>query len=186
MACKFGLFFHSISMEYLFIYLYPSSFFINSFQCTGPLPPLLNLSLVILFFFCCKVNVIVFLISLSESLLLGYWNVTYFCILFLCPETLLTISFFLWSLNFLYIICHLHIKTVLFLPFQFGCLFFLFPCLVPDLGEAISFSLLSMLIVGRFSILGLLEKWSLGFQFAWCIFVLSFQNSIFRMLYNVQ
>ena len=60
-----------------------------TFQSTGLSTPWLNLFLGILFFFDAVINGTVFLISLSDSLLLGYRSATDFCILILYHETLL-------------------------------------------------------------------------------------------------
>ena len=114
-------------------------------------------------------------------LLLVCINTTDFCILIWYPATLLNSSLvlivFCWSLqSILYTVsCHLQIMTVLLISYQFGCLLFPFlvlwlyrarnsstllnkrgesghPCLVPDLiGNAFSFSLLSMMLAVRFS-----------------------------------
>ena len=73
------------------------------------------------------VNVVVFLISLSVSLLLAYINAINFWILILHTATFLnsltnSSSFLVESLGFLNTVsCHLQIMTVLLLPFQFGC-----------------------------------------------------------------
>ena len=77
-------------------------------------------------------NGIVFLIALSDGSLLMCRSTTDICILILYSAMSLN-SFIssnsLWS--FLYMICHLQIETVLLLPFQFGCLLFIyFSCLI--------------------------------------------------------
>ena len=104
--------------------------------------------------------------SLSDSSLLVYINITDFCILILCSATSLkSLRLSMESLGFLHIIaCHLQIVTALFLSFQFGCFLFYFscqfslvmlnnsgncrhPCHIPDLREkTFSFSMLSMML----------------------------------------
>ena len=120
------------------------------------------------------VNGIIFLISLSDSLLLVYKNTTDFYILILYPATLpnslmRSSSILEASVGFLCIVaCHWQTVTVLLLPFQFGFLLFFscliavagtyytmlnksgkrgHPSLVPDLkGNAFSSSPLSMML----------------------------------------
>ena len=80
-----------MSMVYLSLYLCLLQFSPLSygFQSTGLSPPWLNLFLGILFyFFDAVVNGIVFLISLSDNLLLAYRKATDFCLLILVPSTL--------------------------------------------------------------------------------------------------
>ena len=70
-------------MEYICVY-FCLHFLLSmsySLQCTGLLPPWLNLFLGMLFFFDAIVNRIVFLICFSGSLLLVQRNATDFCIL---------------------------------------------------------------------------------------------------------
>ena len=77
------------------------------------------------------VKEIVFLLSLSVTLLLAYRNATNFWILILYPANLLNsfISFsdiLVESVEFsIYSVLSSSIMTVLLLPFQFGCLLFL-------------------------------------------------------------
>ena len=74
----------------------------HSFQYIGISPPWLSLFLGILFFFDVIVNEIVSLIFISDSVSLVCRRVTEFCILILCPATLLNSfnnsSAFLWKL----------------------------------------------------------------------------------------
>ena len=77
------------------------------------------------------VNGIVFLISLSVRSLLAYKDVTDSWILILYLATLLNhlsvlvVSWWnLWG-SLCTVSCHLQMKTVLLLPFQFGCFLFL-------------------------------------------------------------
>ena len=115
---------------YLYLLQFLSSVSFN-FPSIGLLHPWLGLFLGILFFFEGMVNDIVFLISLSASLLLacrmqpisGY----YFCLLLLCWIHLSDVVVCWWNLwGFPCIVsCHLQIKAVLLLPFQFRCLLFL-------------------------------------------------------------
>ena len=96
------------------------------FQSMGLLPPWYFILFEVI------LNGIGFSLSLSDSSLLVYRKATDFCILILCPVTLLNSfigsnSFWVETLGYLYkVSCHLQIGTVLFLPFQFECLLFLF------------------------------------------------------------
>ena len=70
---------------YLFQFIFSVSY---NFQSTGLLHPLLDWFLSIFIIFEAIVNRIVFLISLSDSLLLAYKNAPDFWILILYPATL--------------------------------------------------------------------------------------------------
>ena len=103
----------------------------HNFLSTGLLHSWLGLFLVFIILFVVIVNVIVFLISLPVSLLFACRNATDSWILILYHATLLnsfiTLLLSWWNLwsSLCTVSCHLQVMTVLFLPFQFGCLLFL-------------------------------------------------------------
>ena len=83
------------------------------------------------FYFYVIVNGIFFSVSLSDSPLFMYRKATDFCILILCPATLVNSlitsnSFLVASLRFFIYSAYLQTVTVLLLPFQFEFLLFLF------------------------------------------------------------
>ena len=104
-----------------FLFAVPYNFLSTGFHILGQ-----DYSQVFYFFFEAVVTGIVFLISLSVSLLLAYKNATDFFILILYPATLVnsfisSSSFLVESLGFsIYSIMSSANKDRLLLPFQFG------------------------------------------------------------------
>lgn len=152
-----------------------------SFHCTHCSHSCLNLFLGIFILLDAIINAIIFLISFSDYTFPVYRNTTNFCMLILCPVTLLNSfissnSFFVDFKGFSrYKLMTSENRGHFILPYQFVCLLVIFlhdsgkckhPCLVPDLrGMAFRVSPLSISLSVDFFINALKQVEQVPFYF---------------------